>query len=190
MFLLSGCYSLDQNEFCPFGMKIEKETNYSKPIIVDARENKIPKKKQSDMILASRAFSSKVINDTYDISEYLCTGEQLPEDKYQRLFEIGKIYLDSGVAYPWRWQMGVLKKNVLQQGLEQNDSSHIITGTLCVIGLCTREEHNSFCKFKVRAYLKDQKMMNKLNDYYIASKGYKKTYPSTKSVSYCEGPKW
>jgi hypothetical protein len=40
-FSLYGCYSLDQNEFCPFGMEINEEEDISSPVFIDSNNVKL-----------------------------------------------------------------------------------------------------------------------------------------------------
>lgn len=191
LLLLSGCYSLDQNEFCPFGKGSRQETDYKHPIIVDASDNKVSKQEQKSLLKSAHLFSSTMINDTYDIAEYLCTNKGLTIEQYQRLHEIALTYVNSGAVFPWTWTKNcMVQQNSLHQALEENEAGRIITATLCVVGLCTRTEHETFCKNKERTYLENKKLTDKLTDYYLAQKAYKLTYPNTKNVTYCEGPKW
>lgn len=101
------------------------------------------------------------------------------------------MFIHSGAVFPWAWtENGKLQRDPLHLALEDNDAGHIITGAFCVVGICDRMDHDQFCKNKERAYLKNEKLINKLIDYYVSNKGYEITYPNTKTVSYCKGPKW
>lgn len=188
---LSGCYSLDQNEFCPFGKGASQEVDYSSPVIVSSNNNIISTREQKALLASSRHFSSRAINETYDSAEYLCENKELSIEQYQQLQSVANVFIHSGAVFPWAWtENGKLQRDPLHLALEDNDVGHIITGTFCVVGICDRMDHDKFCKNKERAYLKNEKLVNKLIDYYVSNKGYKITYPNTKTVSYCKGPKW
>ncbi|MGF6192074.1 hypothetical protein [Serratia sp. 2723] len=189
--MLSGCYSFSEHTFCPFGMEFGKDTDFSALVIVDGNNNQISRNKQKTILKESRLYSSKVINDTYDLAEYLCVNKELPEEKYQRLEDIAKIYLHSYVVPLWTWsENGKMQPAPLLQALENNDQGHVITGTLCVTGLCTHTEHETFCKKRGRTELENTKLKKLLSDYYLVQKKYKLTYPKEKVMSYCKGPKW
>ena len=191
MSLLSGCYSLDQNKFCPFGKRSSQETDYSAPIIIDANNDKISRGEQKSLLKSADLFSAKIINDTYNAAETLCANDGLTTEQYQILLNTSNKYIKSGAVYPWTWTTnGKQERNKLYLALEANNGGYIITQTLCVVGICSKKDHEAFCKNHERPYLNNKKLSDSLTSFYIGNKGYKTTYPKTKSTSYCKAPQW
>lgn len=190
-FSLYGCYSLDQNEFCPFGMEINEEEDISSPVFIDSNNVKLSGQDQKTLIKKSRVFSAKIINETYDIAEYACTNKEIPVKMQQQIQDLAGIYIDSWTVYPWTWNdNGQVKLSELHEAYKENNSLHIMTGTFCAVGLCNPKDYSNFCKSKKRDYLLNEEINNTLVKYYISKKNNTKTYPKMRKVSYCKGPGW
>ena len=190
-FPLHGCYSLDQNELCPFGIEINQEEDTRFPVFIDSNNIKISGQEQKDLIKKSRAFSAKIINETYDIAEYACTNKEIPIKMQQQIQTLADIYIKSWAMHPWTWNdNGQVQLSEIYEAYKQNNSRHIMTGTFCAVGLCSPKDHFNFCKSKKRDYLQNKEINNTLEKYYISKRNYTKTYPKMRKVSYCKGPKW
>lgn len=190
-FFLHGCYSLDQNEFCPFGMGLREEEDTSSPMYVDSNNIKLSGQEQKSLISKSHAFSAKIINETYDVAEYACTNKEIPAKMQQQTQDLAFIYLNSWVVHPWTWSdNGKLRLGMLHEAFKENNTLNITTGTFCAVGLCNSKEFLNFCKTKERKFLHNAEANDALAKFYISNLNYTKTYPKMRTVSYCKGPKW
>lgn len=188
--LLTGCYSLDQNEFCIFGKGNFEDYDHKKPILVDADNKEVSRKVYSSLLKSSNELANGVINETYDLVEEQCAGNRLTEERYNKLQNIAKIFVFSGSIESWSWsQGGIVHEHKLHEALRNEDANGVVAETYCVIGLCNRENYETFCKSKNRESLNNKILQEKLSQYFLGKKGYRPSY-KTKSVSYCKGPKW
>lgn len=190
-FFVYGCYSIDQNEFCPFGMGISEEEDTSSPVYVNSNGIELSGREQKSLISKSHAFSAKVINDTYDVAEYACTNKEMSAKIQHQTQTLAFIYTNSWAVYPWTWNdNGKLHLSMLHEALKENNFLNIMTGTFCAIGLCNPQEFLNFCKTKERQFLHNEEANNALAEFYISRQNYTKIYPKMRTVSYCKGPKW
>lgn len=67
--LLTGCYSLDQNEFCIFGKESFEDDDHNKFILVDADNKKVSRKEYASLLKSSNESANSVINEIYDLAE-------------------------------------------------------------------------------------------------------------------------
>lgn len=187
---LTGCYSLDQNKFCIFGKGSFEADDHKKPILVDAYNKKVSRKEYASLLKSSNELANGVINATYDLAEEQCAGNKLTEESYNKFHNIAAIFIFSGSINSWSWsQEGIVHEHKLHEALRNEDANGVVAETYCVIGLCNRENHETFCKSKKRESLNNKFLQEKLSQYFLSEKGYRQSY-KTKSVSYCEGPKW
>lgn len=190
-FFLYGCYSLDQNEFCPFGMGMSEEEDISSPVYINSNDIELSGREQKSLISKSHAFSAKVINETYDVAEYACTNKEISAKMQHQTQALAFIYINSWAVQPWTWSdNGKLQLSMLHEALKENNSLNIMKGTFCAVGLCNSQEFLNFCKTKERHFLHNEEANNALAKFYIARQNYTKTYPKMRTVSYCKGPKW
>lgn len=188
--LLTGCYSLDQYEFCIFGKGSFEDADHKNFILVNADNKEVSGKKYASLLKSSNELASSVINGTYDLAEEQCDGNRLTEERYNKFHNIAEVFIFSRSIEPWSWsQGGIVQEHKLHEALRNEDANGVVAETYCVIGLCNREKYEAFCKSKNRESLNNKFLQEKLSQYFLSKKGYRQSY-KIKNVSYCKGPKW